>query len=185
MKRFLIIPGIVVLLIGLGLLIRDLITVPAHEVKVTLSEYDVRISANLIAVDEPVKFTIFNNGRLTHNVVLERVGAINAALSQGEGKETAALDGILPGETRVVMWTINNPGEYQLACHLPGHFEGGMAQSFSAGTGIDDSLLGQRGGLILIGMGFLLLTGTFLGAISISQQNRVFIYSQVRARPTK
>lgn len=185
MKKFLIIPGVIILLIGLGLLIRDFITVPAREVKVTLTENEVRISTDLIAVNEAVSFIITNIGKLTLDVVLERVSTDNIALAQGEGQETASVKGILPGETHAAVWTITSPGQYQLASHLPGDLEQDIKQSFSVGTGMDESFLGSTGSLFLVGMGALLLAVTYLDAISISQQNRAFIYAQFRARPSK
>ena len=185
MKKLLIIPGIVVILMGIGLLSSNFLAVPARQVNVTLNESEIAISTNLIAVNEQVKFFITNVGERTHEVVLERVGAIDVALLQNEGQETTRATEIQPGETRMVTWTIVSPGKYQLACHLPGHYEAGMVQPFSVGSGADDNLLGQTGGLILVSMGVLLLAGTCIGALSISQQNRVFVYSQVRARPVK
>lgn len=185
MKKFLIIPGVFVLLMGLGLLIRDFLAGPAVEASVTLSEYEVNMSTNRVAVNEPVRFVVTNTGQVTHTLVLERIGAIDKALGQGESGATASLKDIKPGETRTVIWTITSPGKYQLACHLPNHYEAGMVRSFTAGTVIDNNFQGSTGGLILIGMGTLLLAVTFLGAISITQQNRVFVYSQARAKPSK
>jgi uncharacterized cupredoxin-like copper-binding protein len=185
MKKLLIIPGIVVILMGIGLLTNHFLAAPARQVNVTINESEVVISANLIAVNEQVKFIITNMGKRTHEVVLERVGAIDVALQQGEGQETTRATEIQPGETRIVTWTIVSPGKYQLACHLPGQYEAGMVQPFSVGSGADENILGQTGGLILVSMSVLLLAGTCIGALSISQQNRVFVYGQVRARPFK
>jgi hypothetical protein len=46
------------------------------------------------------------------------------------GRE-AEMEDIAPGETKSATWLITQPGVYQLACHLPGHFEAGMLARFT------------------------------------------------------
>jgi uncharacterized cupredoxin-like copper-binding protein len=36
------------------------------------------------------------------------------------------IEDIAPGETDELEWTFTEPGRYQFACHVPGHFEAGM-----------------------------------------------------------
>ncbi len=96
-------------------------------VNVHLTEYKVEMSKTSIPVGA-VKFTITNDGSLVHEVVLEPAAAMDAPLS-ANGAEAEAQD-IQPGQTVTLEWTIDTPGQYQLGCHLPGHFENGMTMNF-------------------------------------------------------
>lgn len=46
------------------------------------------------------------------------------------GKEYET-DDIAPGSRRVVTWLVPHPGTYQLACHMPAHFQMGMKTIFT------------------------------------------------------
>lgn len=99
-------------------------------VKVTITEWKVELSTDTVPAGIPVKFTITNTGNVTHEVVLERAGAVDEPIAFA-GHEQEAED-IGPGATRTVEWTLPEAGRYQLACHIPGHFEAGMKTAFTA-----------------------------------------------------
>lgn len=98
-------------------------------VKVTLRDYRVAMSRHALPVGIPIRFVITNRSQTTHEAVLERAGADDDAL-EVRGKEYEA-DHIGPGTTRTVTWTIPRAGTYQLACHMPGHFQMGMKTRFT------------------------------------------------------
>jgi hypothetical protein len=75
-------------------------------------------------------------------VVLEKAGAVDQPFEM-DGRESEIED-IAPGETKSATWTITEPGEYQLACHLPGHFDAGMVERFTV-TAAAGSGQGQTG----------------------------------------
>jgi len=117
----------------LGLLLVGCTTAKAsnqpREVTVTVKEFTVEMSATSVPANTPVKFTVTNKGKIEHEVIIEKVGDVDKALEDvGEDGE---VEHIQPGETRSVTWTIKEPGDYQLACHTPGHFEAGMLQKLS------------------------------------------------------
>lgn len=93
-------------------------------VKVTLRDYQVAVSRHTLPAGTPIRFVITNRGKAMHEAVLERAGADDKAL-EVRGREYEA-DDIAPGTTRTVTWTVPRAGRYQLACHMPGHFEMGM-----------------------------------------------------------
>jgi uncharacterized cupredoxin-like copper-binding protein len=99
-------------------------------VRVVLRDFTISMSTHRIPAGTPIRFVITNRGQATHETVLERAGADDKAL-EVRGKEYEA-DDIAPGTTRVVTWTIPQAGKYQLACHMPGHFEMGMKTLFTA-----------------------------------------------------
>ncbi len=97
-------------------------------VDVHLTEYKVEMSKTSIPAGV-VKFNIVNDGSIVHEIVLEPGGAVDDPL-ENNNIATEAED-IQPGQTVTVEWTIDTPGQYQLSCHLPGHFENGMTTSFT------------------------------------------------------
>ncbi len=97
-------------------------------VDVTLTEYKVEMSKTSVPVGQ-VKFNITNEGSIVHEVVLEAKGGMDAPL-MSDSSEAKVME-IEPGATTTLEWTIDTPGEYQLSCHLPGHFENGMVMPFT------------------------------------------------------
>ncbi len=99
------------------------------EVKVLVKEYKVLLSTDHVPANTPITFTFTNVGTVTHEAVLEKAGVVDQPLEiNGEGSE---VEDIAPGETKSATWTISEPGQYQLACHVPGHYEGGMVEMFA------------------------------------------------------
>jgi uncharacterized cupredoxin-like copper-binding protein len=114
----------------------------ATQVGVTLTEFRISMTSTSVPAGVPVTFTVTNKGQTMHEVVLEKAGAVDQPLEINGGE--AEIEHIAPGQTRSVTWTISQPGVYRIACHVPGHFEGGMVQQLVviAATGSED---GQRG----------------------------------------
>lgn len=97
-------------------------------VNVKLSDFKVEIDKTSIPAG-PVKFVIKNVGAVEHELVLEPAGT-NDQPFEVSGKESEAED-IESGKSATLEWTIDTPGQYQLACHVPGHFEAGMVTTFT------------------------------------------------------
>jgi uncharacterized cupredoxin-like copper-binding protein len=103
--------------------------VRALTVKVVLRDFSISMSQHALPAGKPIRFVITNRGRAMHETVLERAGAVDKAL-EVRGREYEA-DDIAPGTTRTVTWIVPRAGTYQLACHMPGHFEMGMKTLFT------------------------------------------------------
>ncbi len=101
----------------------------ATRVDLTLTEYKINMTSATVPAGVPVTFAATNKGQTMHEVVLEKVGAVDQPLEINGGE--AEIANIAPGETKSATWTITQPGVYQLACHVPGHFEAGMVQQFT------------------------------------------------------
>jgi len=132
------------IIIGAGIVVYGIVNAAPlpSSVNVNLSEYKVIMSSERIAANTAVQFTIVNNGTVEHEVVLEKKGSVDEALEIGN--ESAEVEHIQPGETRTQVWTIADPGDYQLACHIEGHYQGGMVQAFTVvppGGGSFDGLM--------------------------------------------
>jgi uncharacterized cupredoxin-like copper-binding protein len=104
---------------------------PATEpvcVGVIEGDFYVRPQRTTFRVDEPYVFAVGNEGAAVHEFVIEPAGAVDEPLEadvNGEERESEIED-IAPGQTKELEWTFTEPGRYQFACHLPGHFEAGM-----------------------------------------------------------
>jgi uncharacterized cupredoxin-like copper-binding protein len=98
------------------------------EVKVTLNEYTISMDKTSIPAG-PVKFVIQNVGSLTHEVVLEPADVVDEPFTAND-KESEA-ENIEPGQSATLEWTIDTPGQYQLGCHTPAHYEQGMFTNFT------------------------------------------------------
>jgi uncharacterized cupredoxin-like copper-binding protein len=130
-------------------------------VTITLNDYTVEMSQTSIPANTPVKFVAINNGTVMHEVVLEKAGIIDEPLELA-GAATEIED-IEAGQTKDATWMIPEPGDYQLACHVRGHYEKGMVMSFTALTVTGDSAaaspaqLPATGGVVHSATGWLLV----------------------------
>jgi uncharacterized cupredoxin-like copper-binding protein len=102
------------------------------EVHVKLSEFKVEMDQTSIPAG-PVKFIIDNVGTLEHEVVLEPAG-VNDEPLEANGKVSEAEE-IEAGKSATLEWTIDQPGQYQLACHVnkdnTDHYANGMVTTFT------------------------------------------------------
>lgn len=102
------------------------------EVHVKLSEFKIEMDKTSIPAG-PVKFIIDNTGSEKHEVVLEPADSNDQPFEAG-GKESEAED-IEPGASATLEWTIDQPGDYQLGCHInennEDHFALGMVTKFT------------------------------------------------------
>ena len=102
------------------------------EVHVRLTEFTVEVDKTSLPAG-PVRFLIDNAGKEVHEVVLEPAG-VNDQPFELNGKASEAED-IQPGQSAVLEWTIDTPGNYQLACHInennEDHYANGMVTTFT------------------------------------------------------
>lgn len=100
------------------------------DVQVTLSEFKIEASPASVPANRLIKFTVTNKGTLEHEMVVEPKGANDKAL-EGKSGAPAEADNIAVGQTKTLEWTFTEPGELQLACHVPGHYDAGMVTNFT------------------------------------------------------
>ena len=91
-------------------------------VQISLSEFKVDSSLTTFAVNTPYHFVIKNAGTVAHEWMIMPRGetdASKALIAVGQDKLPA-------GATVTQDYTFTQPGDYELACHLAGHYEAGM-----------------------------------------------------------
>jgi uncharacterized cupredoxin-like copper-binding protein len=97
-------------------------------VPVQLSDFTVTPGTTKLEAGKLYLFEVTNTGTTTHEFVLEPASAVDEPLAKvayGAKLEAEAED-IAPGQTADLLWTFPTAGPYQMACHVPGHFEAGM-----------------------------------------------------------
>ncbi len=99
------------------------------EVNVELNDFSVTPSMTALIAGQPYRFVVTNAGKETHEFVLEAGDVVDKPLDGTSGK--AEIADIAPGATKEMTWTFTKPGAYQMACHVPEHFEAGMMASFT------------------------------------------------------
>jgi uncharacterized cupredoxin-like copper-binding protein len=97
-------------------------------VGVLAEEFSFRPDRTTFQVGQPYIFAVGNAGHEVHEFVIEAAGTLDAPLEvEVDGEEhEAELEDIAPGQTAELQWTFTEPGDYQFACHIPGHYEEGM-----------------------------------------------------------
>jgi uncharacterized cupredoxin-like copper-binding protein len=101
-------------------------------VPVTVGDMFVKLSQTDLKPNTLYTFVVTNDGHATHELVAEPAGQVDHALSgANEPEHSAEAENIAPGTTRELPWFFTTPGQYQVACHKPGHYEAGMVQPFT------------------------------------------------------
>ena len=83
-----------------------------------------------VEVGETINFVVTNDGRAPHEFVIgdEEYQAEHEQGMEhgGHGESTGNVIEVDPGDTAEIAWTFSEPGEVLYACHVEGHYEGGM-----------------------------------------------------------
>ena len=101
----------------------------AETVAVEEGEYYIRPAETTFVVGQPYTFAVSNAGNTSHEFVIEPAGSTEKTPLEANGQKSA-IDDIAPGAASQLTWTFTEPGQYQFACHLPGHFTSGMVIQF-------------------------------------------------------
>ena len=80
---------------------------------------------------ETVRFVVANKGAVLHEMVLGTAAdlAAHAELMKkfpGMAHDDANMAHVKPGAQGQIVWQFTQPGEFEFACLVPGHFEAGM-----------------------------------------------------------
>jgi len=80
---------------------------------------------------DTVRFVVANKGAVLHEMVLGTAGdlARHAQMMQkfpGMEHDDANMTHVTPGAKGEIVWQFTQPGEFQFACLVPGHYEAGM-----------------------------------------------------------
>jgi uncharacterized cupredoxin-like copper-binding protein len=88
-------------------------------------------SAITVKRGETVRFTAANKGRVLHEMVLgtpdelQKHAELMKKFPEME-HEAPHMVHVKPGKRGDIVWQFTQPGRFQFACLIPGHFEAGM-----------------------------------------------------------
>lgn len=94
-------------------------------VAVTQGELYIEADRTEFRVGDAYVFLVTNEGAIAHDFAIEPRGTDHAHAT-GHKAAANALIGLETGETRELTWTFEEPGDFELVCRLPAHYEAGM-----------------------------------------------------------
>lgn len=99
-------------------------------VQVTETDYKIDSSVTSFPPGSSYHFLVTNNGKATHEFMIAPADMMSGmSMDQMDKMALAMIATIAPGETKTVDVTFpqSDAGKsFELACHLPGHYEAGM-----------------------------------------------------------
>jgi len=93
-----------------------------EEVQVTLSEFKFQSSRTSFSAAVPYRFVLKNVGNVAHEWMVMPAGERDEAKALAEVHERE----LGSGRSVTKEFTFPRAGNYEFACHVPGHYEGGM-----------------------------------------------------------
>lgn len=100
-----------------------------NTVLVGLWEFGISADKVTLTAGEEYTFVATNSGMMIHELVIEPAGTIDEPLEKDDME--SEIEDIEPGATAEMTWTFDEAGQYQFACHIPGHYELGMVLEFT------------------------------------------------------
>jgi uncharacterized cupredoxin-like copper-binding protein len=104
----------------------------ATEVQVTLTDFKVNSSLTSFAVNKPYHFVVTNRGATEHEFMITPAMMKGMDMGDAHSQALVMIDKIPAGETKSVDYTFTKQsaqGSLEMACHLSGHYDLGMAQA--------------------------------------------------------
>jgi plastocyanin len=98
-------------------------------VTVSIDDDELVADRTELTVGSTVEFTVTNEGRDRHEVVLERRGADEEPLATDDGDQAETED-LAPGEAASFVYTFEDEGAYQLADHIGENYRRGFVFEF-------------------------------------------------------
>ena len=85
---------------------------------------------------ETVRFVIQNKGKLLHEMVIGTRAELDAHAAMmvkfpNMAHEEPYMAHVNAGQSGVLVWTFNRPGDFEFACLIAGHYQAGMVGTIS------------------------------------------------------
>lgn len=93
------------------------------EVQISLSEFKIESPQTSFTTGTPYRFVIKNEGTVSHDWAIMPRGGTDS----GQALVKVDEDQLSPGATVTQDFTFGKAGDFEFACHVPGHYEAGMS----------------------------------------------------------
>ncbi len=104
---------------------------PSTDINVTMTDFQYSPRVFTVPAGQTITFHASNNGAVEHTFVIMKLGT--AAIEKFTDADQANVywqTKVGPGQSAAETFTApNEPGEYQVVCDIPGHFQAGMIAS--------------------------------------------------------
>jgi uncharacterized protein (DUF305 family)/uncharacterized cupredoxin-like copper-binding protein len=111
-------------------------TLNSTTVTVTVDEFSVTASESEFQVGQTYRFVVTNNGALPHELMvlpeMAGIGEMDMEELHHVALGVIPVDDLAPGTNREIEVTFTEPGAYELACAMAGHYDAGMKLTVSA-----------------------------------------------------
>ena len=102
--------------------------IPPTKVNIQLSEFKIESSVTSFEAGKTYEFVVENMGSMMHEFM---VTPMDSGHNMGVMMEIEE-DEMGPGMMQTKKFTFDGKGQFEFACHLPGHYEGGMKLTVTA-----------------------------------------------------
>lgn len=106
----------------------------SKSIRVVMTDFEFTPNTFTVPAGQPISVELINNGAATHTFIIMQAGY------QVQGHFTDAdkahvfweVSGVAPGQSMTATFTApTDPGEYQIICGVPAHFESGMVATLA------------------------------------------------------
>lgn len=102
----------------------------------TLDSMKYEPSSLTVGRGETVRLIVTNTGHLIHEATIGANEEQNIHNQEMKADPHMHHDSpnsvtVAPGETRELIWRFDQPGRFEIGCHIPGHYEAGMKAEVS------------------------------------------------------
>lgn len=95
---------------------------PVQEVQVKTADFMFESARTSFEAGKPFRFEITNAGTVPHEWMIMPRGRVE----HGGAIAMVAEADLGPGATKSIVVSFKQKGEFEFACHVPGHYEAGM-----------------------------------------------------------
>jgi uncharacterized cupredoxin-like copper-binding protein len=101
---------------------------PSTKINVTMTDFEYSPRTFIVPAGQTITLHASNNGAVEHTFVIMKLGtAVVEKFSDADQANVYWQIKLGPGESVTETFTApNEPGEYQVVCDTPGHFQAGM-----------------------------------------------------------
>ncbi len=101
----------------------------SNSIRVVMTDFQFTPNTFTVTAGQPISIDLINNGAAGHSFIIMQAGyQVQAHFTDADRAHIFWQEsGVAPGESKTDTFTApGDPGEYQVVCGVPAHFESGM-----------------------------------------------------------